>query len=216
MADDSHWFEKLLMHFIPAEVDLKGETPEEMIAAASLKTFGISTAAALPPGPLGLMTILPELLTVTKIQMNLIYRIAAYYGKQGQVNATLILLIFANEAGLAIGRRVVTRMGTKLLIRTLGEQSVHSVSRSIAARIGARLTQKAVGRWIPFLLAPLFGLFSKKMTVRIGTEAVKLFSQDLELLEAPLLSTDQGAPEDNAGHAADLRDVHEVSHNKSL
>ena len=183
--NDLSRFEKALTHFMPSEVEAgtEGETPEAMIASASRQAFGISTAAALPPGPLGLMTIIPELLAVTKIQMNLIYRIAAYYGKQGQVNATLILLIFANEAGLAIGRHIVTRVGAKILVRTLGEESARSLARSVAARIGTRLTRKALGRWVPMLIAPVFGLFSKRITARIGAEAVKLFSLDIELLE---------------------------------
>jgi hypothetical protein len=171
------------MHFIPAETVTAGQTPEAMIDEASRKSFNISTAAALPPGPFGLVTLLPALLAVTKVQMNLIHRIAAYYGKAGKVNTTLILLVFANEAGLAVGRHVVTRVGTRLLVRTLGEDSARSLARGVAARIGARLTQKAIGRWVPLLIAPLFGRFSKKMTIRIGNEAVKLFSQDIELLD---------------------------------
>lgn len=194
------WFEKLVMHFVPSEAEAgpAGETPDDMIASAARQAFGISTAAALPPGPLGLMTIFPELIAVTKIQMNLICRIAAYYGKQGQVNATLILLIFANEAGLAIGRHIVTRVGTRILIRTLGEESARSAARSVAARIGTRLAKKALGRWVPVLIAPLFGLFSKRLTARIGKEAVKLFSLDIELLEALPDPADQNPLSDRA------------------
>ena len=183
---DLNWFEKLVAHFIPSAAGPvpEGEIPEAMIASASHQAFAISTAAALPPGPLGLMTIIPELMAVTKVQMNLIYRIAAYYGKQGQVNATLILLIFANEAGLAIGRHIVTRVGTRILIRTLGEESARTAARSVAARIGTRLAKKALGRWVPVVIAPVFGLFSKRLTARIGREAIKLFSLDIEYLEA--------------------------------
>lgn len=140
-------------------------------------------AAALPPGPIGWATILPELIAVTKIQMNLIYSIAAHHGKQGKLNSTLIVLIFANEAGLTVGRQLVKKAGTKVIVRALGSKAIRPIAQKIAARIGARITQRVVGRWIPFVLAPLFGAFSKSMTTKIGREADKLLGQDIELLE---------------------------------
>jgi hypothetical protein len=184
--DEGHWFADLLMKFAPTEVEVTGETPEEMTSSASWKTFGISTAAALPPGPFGLATILPELMAVTKIQMNLIYAIAAYHKKEGKLNSTLVLLIFANEAGVEVGKAVAKQMGAKLIIKTLGSRSIRAIAQKIGIKITARITQKAVGRWIPFVLAPIFGAFSKAMTTRIGEEANRLFSQDFDVEETKL------------------------------
>ena len=154
-----------------------------MISSASWKAFGISTAAALPPGPIGWATIIPELLAVTKIQMNLIYKIATYYEKEKKLNQTIIMLIFANEAGLAVGRQVVKKVGTRLIINALGSKAIRPIAQKIAARIGARLTQKFIGRWIPFILAPLFGAYSKSMTTKIGQEAVRFFEGDFVVVE---------------------------------
>jgi len=171
------------MTFAPKSVETDGKTPEQMTKEASWEAFGISSVAALPPGPIGWATILPELAAVLKIQTNLIYRIATFYGKQGKVNHTLILLIFANEAGLAIGQTLAKRMGTKLVIRSLGSKALRPIAQKVAARIGARITQRAVGRWVPFVLAPVFGAFSKSMTTKIGREADKLLRQDIEFVE---------------------------------
>lgn len=182
--DDGHCFSDLLMKFASTTVEVTEDTPEEMTSSASWKAFGISTAAALPPGPFGLATILPELIAVTKIQMNLIYSIAAYHGKKGELNSTLVLLIFANEAGVEVGRTVAKKMGAKLVVKALGTRSIRAIAQKIGIRISARITQKAVGRWIPFVLAPIFGAFSKSMTTRIGEEANRLFSQNIEVEES--------------------------------
>jgi hypothetical protein len=181
--NDTNWFGDLLMKFAPTSVDIEGKTPDEMISSASWKAFGISTAAALPPGPIGWATIIPELLAVTKIQMNLIYKIATYYEKEKKLNQTIIMLIFANEAGLAVGRQVVKKVGTRLIINALGSKAIRPIAQKIAARIGARLTQKFIGRWIPFILAPLFGAYSKSMTTKIGQEAVRFFEGDFVVVE---------------------------------
>jgi len=162
------WFVDLLMNFAPDHVELTGDTPEQMTKSASWLAFSISTAAAIPPGPLGWATILPEVIAVTKIQMNLIYKIAQYYEKRGKLNETLVMLIFANEAGVNVGKKVVEKVGRKVIIRALSSKMLRPIIQKIGARIGARITQKMVGRWIPFVLAPLFGAFSKMMTTKIG------------------------------------------------
>ena len=110
------WFSDLLMTFAPDKPVVNG-TPAEMTRTASWKAFGISTAAAIPPGPLGWATIIPEMLTVTKIQINLIYSIAAFHKKESQMNQTLLMLIFANEAGIETGRSIVKKYGSKVVIK---------------------------------------------------------------------------------------------------
>lgn len=194
---DTNWFVDLLMSFAPPNVTDSGQSPEELTSTASWKAFGLSTAAALPPGPIGLVTIVPELIAVTKIQMNLIYSIAAHHGKQGKLNSTLIVMIFANEAGLAVGRQLLKKTGTKVIVRALGSKAVRPIAQKVAARIGTRITQKFVGRWIPVLLAPVFGAFSKSMTTKIGREADKLLSQDFEMIETAECPNGHEMPNDS-------------------
>ena len=183
-----HWFFKLLMEFMPDPntIDISGQTPEEMIKSASWIAFSISTTAGLPPGPIGWATILPEIIALTKLQMNLIAKIAKYYGKEKQLNPTIIAYIFANEAGIAIGRTIAKRAGSRLIIRSVGPKVLRPIAQKISARIAARITQRALGRWIPFVLAPIFGAYSKHMTTRIGKEADKLCKQEIEIEETIL------------------------------
>lgn len=181
---DSNWFADLLMRFAPDHVETDGKTPEEMTREASWKAFTISTAAAIPPGPFGWATILPELLAVTKVQMNLVYRIAAYYGKSTKMNRTLVMLVFSHALGISVGQEVVRRVGSKVMVRSLGPKLLRPMAQRVGVKIGMRLTQKAVARWIPFVLAPIFGAFSKSMTTDIGNEAQRLFAQEIEVDEA--------------------------------
>jgi len=180
---DHNWFGDLLAKFIPTDLDIEGKTPEEMVKSASWKAFAISTAAAIPPGFIGYATILPEIMAVTKVQINLIYSIAKYYGKAATMNTTITTLIFANEAGITISQDVVKKMGPKLVVRAMGTKALRPITQRIAVRIGGRITQKLVARWIPFVLAPLFGAFSKSMTTTIGKYAIKLFQNDIEIEE---------------------------------
>lgn len=179
---EDHWFVKLLMDFAPdiEKIEVTG-TSEEMTKTASWKAFSISTAAAIPPGPFGLVTILPEIVAVTKIQMNLIYRIAKYHQQVGKVNRTLVLLIFGNALGFAVGSEFLKKVGSRLLVESAGTQGVRNIALRIGKQITRRILPKTVARWVPIVLAPIFGAFSKSLTTKIGQEADKIFCKDIAI-----------------------------------
>lgn len=180
---DSNWLGNILLSFKPDDLDIKGQTPEEMIESASSKAFWVSTVSAIPPGPFGMATIIPELAVVTKIQINLVYSIAKYYGKEAKFNATILTLIFANEAGIQLGKAILRKKGSTIIIRALSSRMLRPILQKIATKIGVRITQKTLGRWIPVVTAPIFGAISSGMTKRIGQEALLLFKEDIEIEE---------------------------------
>ena len=150
--------------------------PEEMIAEASRKAFRISTALGLIPGPLGVAAILPEVAVLTRLQINLIYRIAKYHGKDEAVDSTIVLLILGNVLGVAGGEVLVRRVGSTLVKRSANSRIVRSLARRIGTRIVDSAAEKATGRWIPMLTAPLLGYLSRSLTLKIGKEAERILS----------------------------------------
>jgi len=172
-----HWFFDLLMKFAPKpeEVVVTG-TPEEMIKEAGKKAFWISTTLSAVPGPFGLTTILPEIGAVTKLQINLVYKIAKYYKKLETINHSIVLLIFANALGLTIGNQLVHRVGVRLVIKALSAPVIERIAQRVGLQIAAGIIKRMAGRWLIVIAAPIFGLFSKKMTQKIGAEATALFA----------------------------------------
>ncbi|MDD5168966.1 MAG: hypothetical protein PHN75_09120 [Syntrophales bacterium] len=176
-----HWFVDLLMKFAPKPEDvIVTGTPEEMIREAAGKTFWVSTTLSAVWGPVGLATVLPEIMAVMKIQMNLVYKIANYHQKQNVPHHTAIVLIFANALGLTIGPRLLRTAGTRLIVKSLSLPVISAIARKIGAEMVTKISQRAAGRWIPLLAAPIFGHFSRKMTIKIGSEAERLFSQVID------------------------------------
>lgn len=170
----------MLASFSPERVEVTG-TPLEMSRAAAGKAFIASTLAALPPGPLGLATILPELVAVTKIQVTLIHQIAAYHNKSAQLNPTLVALVFASEAGVHAGKLVVRSSAERIAVRLLSTRAAETLVAKLSERVGIRITSRLVGRWIPVVLAPVFGAFSRSMTLKIGKLADEMFSKDIRV-----------------------------------
>jgi hypothetical protein len=181
-----HWFYALLTGLAPKPEDVVVTgTPEEMIAEAAKKAFWVSTSLGAVPGPLGLATILPEISAVTKIQIGLVHKIAKYHHKLETLNHSILLLVFANALGLAVGNQLVRRVGVRLVVRALSAPIIERIARAIGLQIAAKITQRIAGRWVVLIAAPLFGLFSRKMTQKIGREAQDLFAGVIEIELAP-------------------------------
>ncbi len=177
-----HWFFDLVTACLrnPDRIKVTG-IPEQMIAQAARETFAISSAAGLVPGPFGLAAIVPELISVTRIQLNLVQGIAKYHGSDTKPDRTTLLLIFGEAVGLAVGKGLVRRAGSRLVVRILETELAKALARKIGSRIVAKAVQKSVVRWMPLLAAPILGAFSRSMTVRIGRQADRLFSRRVVL-----------------------------------
>jgi len=141
----------------------------------------VSFASGMMPGPFGMATILPELAAVTKIQMDLLYKIAKYHGRLDQVNRTLVLYVFGCALGVTAGRLLVQRAGSRLIVKAFSTQAAQKIAAAIGARIGSSFVQRSAGRWICMATAPVFALLSKRMTEKIGGYAEDLFRQDIEI-----------------------------------
>ena len=179
------WFESVfteVFHVLTPnmdELEVEG-TPEEMTHKAARSAFLLSTGAGIPTGPIGLATIVPELIGLMKIQVNLIFRIAKFYHQEAKVSATLVLFVLGNALGVVLKHALAEKIGAQVAMRSLGTQGTRKLTQKIGEKIGTELMQKAAGRWIPVVLAPVFGYFSLSMTKRIGREAETLLSRVIE------------------------------------
>ena len=176
------WFVETMMGLAPdpEKIQVDG-APRDMADFASNKAFSVSFASGMMPGPFGMATILPELAAVTKIQMDLLYKIAKYHGQLDKVNRTLVLYVFGCALGVTAGRLLVQRVGSRLIVKALSTQAAQKIAAAIGARIGSSFVQKSAGRWICLATAPVFAWLSKRMTEKIGEYAEDLFRQDIEI-----------------------------------
>jgi hypothetical protein len=80
---------------IPTTSERKRKTPELVAKArannAATKAALAAGTLALPPGPVGWLTILPEMLAVWKIQAQMVSDIAAVYGKKSRLTQEQML-----------------------------------------------------------------------------------------------------------------------------
>lgn len=170
---------------IPASRESKSLTPAERsrtiantAAASAALTAG---SLSLPPGPIGWLTVIPEMFAVWKIQAQMVSNIAAIYGKSAALSKEQMLYcLFRHSASQAV-RDLVVRVGERALIQQTSLRTLQSIAR----KIGIKLSQKAIGkglsRWLPIVGAVGVGGYAYYDTAQIASTAIELFEQEIQV-----------------------------------
>jgi len=156
---------------------LAPETRANAIAdTAARKSALVAGALALPPGPLGWLTVLPELYAIWKIQAQMVADIAGAYGRRWQLTREQMLFCLFRHTAAQAFRDIAVQVGERWLVRAAGSASV----RAIARRVGVRLTERGVGRgiarWLPVLGAIGVGAYAWYDTRHVARTAINLFA----------------------------------------
>lgn len=147
--------------------------------AASLKAAAISGALSLPPGPAGMLTILPDLYLLWRIQGQMVSDIAAVYGKSAYLTPEGMLHCLFKHAVAQAVRGIVVRTGGQLLIRRASRELLQGALGRIGVSLSERLASRAVSRWLPIVGAAGVGAYAYYDTTRIARTASEVFASDL-------------------------------------
>lgn len=170
---------------IPKSKERRSSAPAE----AARKRTGKSAAAAafaagslaLPPGPAGWLTILPEMLAVWKIQAQLVSDIASLYGRKDTLTQEqMIYCLFKHTAAQAV-RDLVVRVGERVLVRRASLRLLQSIAARIGVKVTQRLIGKGISRWLPVLGAVGVGAYAYYDTAQVAATAVELFEAEIEI-----------------------------------
>lgn len=180
---------------IPETEHSESITPHQsaqMIAnTAAAKAATAAGALALPPGPIGWLTILPELHTMWKIQTQMVADIAGVYGKTAALSREqMVYCLFRHGAAMAV-RDIVVRVGDRYLIRRLSPKVLETLAKKIGVRITRKSLGKAVSRWLPVVGALGVGAYAFYDTARVAKTAMDLFEHDIDIEPPP---TGNGPP----------------------
>ncbi len=172
---------------IPPSSELPGPQPRDrakrIVRVAGIKAGAMSAGLAIPPGPLGILTVIPDLMKVWQIQRRMVADVAACFGKSAQLNRqTMVYCLFRHGAAM-LARDILVRVGERLILKSGG----YRVIQKLLERISIQITQKAVGkalsRWLPIVGPILIGGYSLLDTRTVGKTAIDTFSREIEAEE---------------------------------
>jgi hypothetical protein len=152
---------------------------ERLSRSASLRAAAVSGALSVPPGPAGLLTILPDVLLVWKIQAQLVSDLAAAYGKSVLLTPEgLLHCLFRHAAAQAV-RGMVVQAARGILVRRASAEAFDAALRRVGVSVAERVAGRALSRWVPVLGAVGVGAYAYYDTRQIAKSAVAVFESDL-------------------------------------
>ena len=144
-------------------------------AKAALSAGSLS----LPPGPLGWLTILPELRTVWKQQAQMVADIAATFGKSDLLTREEILYCLFRHIAPSAFRDVISRVEDGYVVRAASPAALRAVAQKIGLRVTLRVLGRGVSRWVPVVGALGVGAYAYYDTGQVAGTAMSLFSKDI-------------------------------------
>ena len=154
---------------------------DSLVEAASWRAAGVAGTLALPAGPLGILTILPSLYSIWKIQAQLVADIAAVHGKSGHlVRESMLYCLFKHGAASALSETVV-QAGSRLFIRRVSFDGLVLVAERLGIALSEAALKQFAGRLVPIVGAVAVGAFAKEDTRRVGATARAFFEQNIEI-----------------------------------
>ena len=136
---------------------------------------------ALPPGVLGWLTILPELVGVWRVQAQLVADIAAVYGKTAFLGRTQMVYCLFRHVSAQLFRDVVVRVGERVLMRGASLGFLQTVARTLGVKVSQKIIGKSVSRFVPLIGAVGVGAYAYFDTLQVAKTANELFSSEITL-----------------------------------
>lgn len=167
---------------VPPTRERAGENPAlraMAIAKAAARRASVTAGTlALPVGPLGWLTIVPELAAIWRIQAQMVADIAGAYGRHATLTPEHMLYCLFRYAAAQAVRDLVVRVGSRWLVRRLPAKALEAA----AGKVGLRIVQRAAGtgasRWLPVIGAMGVGAYAWYDTGKVADAAIELFERE--------------------------------------
>lgn len=168
---------------VPTSGEREIEQPEKRARAlgrAAARQAGVMAGSlALPPGFLGWLTVLPELVGVWKLQAQLVSDIAAVYGKHATLGREQMIYCLFKHVSAQLFRDVVVRVGERYVVQTASLGFIQSAARLLGVKVTQRIIGKSASRFVPLLGAVGVSAYAYFDTQQVAKTAIDLFSKDI-------------------------------------
>lgn len=162
----------------PLEGNLARERALGIGRTASRQASLVASSMALPPGFLGWLTVLPELLAVWKLQTQMVADIASVYGKSATMGREQMVYCLFKHLSAQLSRDVVVRVGERFLIQRTSTLFMQSLIKKLGVKISQNLIGKSLSRFLPLVGAAGVGAYAYFDTAQVAKNAIELFSHD--------------------------------------
>ncbi|MGE5738439.1 MAG: hypothetical protein ACM34F_06075 [Betaproteobacteria bacterium] len=171
---------------IPPATTRPSELPDAAAKAiarrAAKRAAMLSGSLALPPGPLGFMTLLPDIYLIWQTQRQMVADIFGVYGRSAELTRTHMLYCLFRHAASQVLRDVAVRGSQRLVIRQLTGGALRQALGGVGASVSRRIAGNAAGRWIPLAGAAAVGAYAYWDTLQVANTAQRLLTSPIDAI----------------------------------
>ena len=126
-----------------------------------------------------MLTILPDIVGVWRVQAQMVSDIAAAYGKTGTLTRQHMVYCLFKHSAAQLLRDVIVREGARYLVLPVTLQMMRTLVSKIGIQLGERTVGKAVARYAPVVGAVGAGAYAYYDTKKVAETAIQLFSSEV-------------------------------------
>ncbi|OWV22313.1 hypothetical protein B7982_08780 [Fibrobacter sp. UWB2] len=157
-----------------------------LIKQAAIKAAAISTSLSIPAGFTGVLTSIPDIAAVWRIQAQLVSDIACTYGKFALLSREAMVWCLFRHSAASLLRDVAVRTGSRIVVQKLSLAALQKLLQKIGVKISANFLGRIALRAIPAIGAVGNGAYTYFDTNEVGKTA-KSYFKALEGVEKPEL-----------------------------
>ena len=172
-----------------APVALPQAAAERIANEAARRAALLSGSLALPPGPLGMLTVLPDLYLLWKVQRQMVADIFALHGRTAELTRSHMMYCLFRHMASHVVRDVVVRAGQRAVVQQLSSGALRSALAKLGVGVSRRLAGNVAARWVPAVGAAAVGAYAYWDTLQVAKSARRL----LDSTQAPGPSRDVAA-----------------------
>lgn len=164
---------------IPDSLHIPLSAPEEkinrLITQASLKASAVSATLSIPAGITGIITAIPDIAAVWRIQAQLVADIAATYGKIALLSREAMVWCLFRHSASSLLRDLAVRTGSRIVVQKLSSTALRALLQKIGVKISSKFLSKTLLRAIPAIGAIGNGAYTYYDTNEVGKTAAAYF-----------------------------------------
>jgi hypothetical protein len=158
------------------EVSEPGREAAAIAKRAAKQAAALSGSLALPPGPLGMLTVLPDLYLIWKTQRQMVADIFGVYGRSAELTRVNMLYCLFRHAASHVLRDVVVRTGQRIIVQQFTAGALQGILRKVGVTVTKRVIGTAASRWVPLAGAAAVGAYAYWDTLQVARTAHRLLT----------------------------------------
>ncbi|MBP5591521.1 EcsC family protein [bacterium] len=164
---------------IPESLHAPSENSDEkikkLIRQAAVKASLVSATLSVPAGVTGVLTSIPDIAAIWRIQAQLVSDIAATYGKFAQLSREAMVWCLFRHSAAQLVRDIAVRTGSRIVVQKVSFAVLEALLKKIGLKVSTKFLGRAALRAIPAIGAIGNGAYSFYDTTEVGKTAAAYF-----------------------------------------